>query len=334
MGLFNHSTRLGIYHYRYRRSIGRYSLSDNGQELRLTFGDNWWGCSGLPGCKLFVRTDEDLNVAISFTAKTANQGFDKTSSPPWQMVPVGGSRKLTFAGSGKLTPYVRDPKKLSIAVSESTITLKGLAEGRTFVDWLSTPTATVEKGFTLEVSVKKKRQIRTAFHYVDDGRKQQTARRPKNVINLIAMANAILTTQANIEIVKKSAKILPIKTNLGAVVRFSSHLKGVPKKQHEWDDLKAKVDKTADFNVFFVVAYEHDKTPFKDNANAGTIASHKMCVLEDHPLVSASARTLAHETVHLLTALSHTRHGLMGPAGAGRLLTKAQINTINPSGVK
>ena len=49
------------------------------------------------------------------------------------------------------------------------------------------------------------------------------------------------------------------------MVRFSSHLEGPPDNvapaQHEWDDLLALADTTADFNVFFVKEYEQDNTP-------------------------------------------------------------------------
>lgn len=273
-------------------------------------------------------------MSIKVTSSLPNQGLDVIGKVPWQMVPVFGSRSLTVSGTAGLTPRARDPKILKITVSGPTLKLEGLAEGLTHVDWVSSATAIVKAGFTLEVSVKKKKIVRTAFHYVDDGRKQITARKQINIQTLINVANNILTPQTNVSIDSKSAKVLKIKQNLGGVVRFSSHLKGVAKKEHEWDNLRAFRDITADFNVFFVVAYEQDATPLKDNANAGTIASHKMCVMEDNPVVASSGRTLAHETVHLLSTTPHTSKGMMGPAGAGTKLDRKQANAINPSGAK
>lgn len=119
------------------------------------------------------------------------------------------------------------------------------------------------------------------------------------------------------------------------MVRFSSHLKSVAKKEHEWDDLKKHRDLTADFTVFFVVEYEQDKTPSINNTGAGTIAAHKMCILEDNPVLARSAIKLAHETVHVLGKKGHIKKkGLMDTTGSSPNIGKQTANLINPSGVK
>jgi hypothetical protein len=287
-------------------------------------------------------------MAIAFAPRLAFSGFDRTATPKWQMVPVNGTRVLTISGVGSLVPRVRvvsgDASALkavqTTARGTTTLTLTGgTAPGRAFVEWVPslTDAGPVDIGFTLEVSVKEEKKISTAFHYVDDGRKQKTKRKIADLNAVIVAANAILTPQANVKIDRKSAAALPIAQNLGDVVRFSSHLTGppdnVPIAQHEWDDIVAHKDAAADFNVFFVKVYEQDNTPYHDDAEAGTIAAEKCCIFEDD-LDYSAGETLAHETGHLLGHAGHsnTRGHLMYGPGSGRFIPRDLANLINPSG--
>ena len=282
-------------------------------------------------------------MAITFSPKLASHGFDRSVSPKWQMVPVSGARVLTLAGAGGLVPRVRDTAVLDAVQATrggtTTLTLTGKAAGRTWVEWVPSPTSVgaVQTGFTFEVSVKDEKKIRTAFHYIDDGRRQVTRRKIADLNAMIAAANAILNPQANITIERKSAAALPIAQNLGRVVRFSSDLTGppdnVPIAQHEWDDIVAHKDATADFNVFFVREYEQDNTPLVDNTEAGTIAAEKCCIFEDR-LAYSAGETLAHETGHLLGFSGHStrRRHLMIGAGSGRFIPRDLANLINTSG--
>jgi hypothetical protein len=284
-------------------------------------------------------------MAVTFSPRLAFHGFDRSVSPNWQMVPVGSTRVLTLAGVRGLVPRVRDTSLLEAVQTTrggtTTLTLTGKAAGRTWVEWVPSLTSVgaVQTGFTLEVSVKDEKKVRTAFHYVDDGRRQVTRRRIAHLNALTAEANAILTPQANVTIERKSAAALAIAQDLGRVVRFASHLTGpphsVPIAQHEWDDMVALADATADFNVFFVREYEDDTTPLNDLADAGTLASDKTCVFEDR-LDHAAGRVLAHETMHLLGFSGHSasrRHLIAtGEHGLGRIINRDQANTINPSG--
>ncbi len=283
-------------------------------------------------------------MAITFAPRLAIHGFDRTATPKWQMVPVEGQRILTLSGYGRLVPRVRDATILqavqSISGRTTVLTLTGGKNpGKTYVEWVSAADmqGPVDTGFTLEVSVKAVKEISTAFYYVDDGKKQVTKRKIADLDAMVAAANAILTPQANVKIKRKSAAALPMAQNLGDVVRFSSHLTGapdnVPIAQHEWDDLLAKRDATADFNVFFVKAYEQDETPYSDNAEAGTIAADKMCIFEDN-LDYSAGEVLAHETVHFLGIGDHStsRGHLMIGSGSGRYIDRSHANSINPSG--
>lgn len=278
-------------------------------------------------------------MALTFTPKAIDHGLDTSVSPAWQMVPVGGSRVITVAGAGSLIARAHDTSKLKVSQKKvganQLLTLDGIAEGRTWVEWVpSVDYSTVPQvSSMLEVSVKKEKKIKTAFFYVDDGRVQKTTRSPSGIATLLRGANKLLTAQANVTLVNKSAKALKISQNLGKVVRFSSHLPGVAARQHEWDDLLAKCDAAADFNVFFVKEYEQDKTPLKDNAEAGTISSDKMCIMEDQS-VCAGHEVLAHETLHFLGVSRHsaTNSHLMAASACGRTIPKAHANQANKSG--
>jgi hypothetical protein len=288
-------------------------------------------------------------MSIRFSPQVMAQGFDNFSTPKWQMVPMtGGVRVLEISGHGKLVPRVRAAADVLTAVqtasgSKTILTLTGGKNaGKAFVEWVPDLkfVGAVDTAFTLEVSVKALKTINTAFHYVDDGRKQKTKRQIADLDAMIAGANLILTPQANLKLARKSAAALPIAQNLGDVVRFSSHLTGppdnVPIAQHEWDDLFAKVDATADFNVFFVKEFEIDATPYiDDSAEAGTVATDKMCIFEDRVIRPAS-EVLAHETVHLLGIGDHSSNNwhliASGATRKGRWINRDQANTVNPSG--
>lgn len=286
-------------------------------------------------------------MPITYTPIQTLQGFDPLATPKWQMVPVGGIRTLTVSGHGSLLPRVTPTGLVTATLSRAgrlTITA-GRTAGHGFIEWVPsmTHTGTVAASNKLEISVKARKRVRTAFHYVSDNSGHTTARSQSDLNSLIAGVNAILTSQANVAIFKKSAQTITVPQNLGSVVRFvGSRLRraphNVPIAEHEWDDLQAYLDPSADFNVFFVWEYEQDATPNLDNANAATLASRKMCVLEDETI--SSSRTLAHEAVHLLGIRGHIRSShssgatnLMTAASrARRNLTRAQANTINPSG--
>lgn len=284
-------------------------------------------------------------MSMVFAPRITVSGFDNYATPKWQMVPEGGERVLTISGYGtRVLRYDSTTVEAVQTVAGKTTTLKltGKKPGRTSLEWVPSAAfiGAAETGFTLEVSVKKLAEVHTAFHYVDDGRKQVTNRRISALDGMIAVANSLLTTQANVKIIRKSAAALPIAQDLGRVVRFvGADLTGaphnVPAAEDEWDDLLAKVDPTADFNVFFVKAYEQDETPGINDTRAGTIASDKMCILEDN-LSAPPSEVLAHETLHLLGLDDHSTNDwhliASGATRKGRWINKVQANIINKSG--
>jgi hypothetical protein len=284
-------------------------------------------------------------MAIAFAPRLAFHGFAQFVTPKWQMVPVGDVRRLKLSGVGTMVPRVRDPSIVTAVQVKSAagieLTLTGVKAGLTSVEWVANAefAGPVAPGFQLDVSVKTKKDISTAFFYVDDGHVQKTRRRPADIDALIVRVNAILTPQANVAVIKRSAAALAVAQNLGRVVRFASHLTGPPDNmaaaEHEWDDLLALRDAAADFNVFFVKEYEQDGLTVADGADAGTIASDKMCIFEDNQ-GNDTAAALAHETVHALGVSPHEASNIFlmatGARGVGRLLTRTQSDIINTSG--
>jgi hypothetical protein len=145
----------------------------------------------------------------------------------------------------------------------------------------------------------------------------------------VSKANDILLPQANVKIVKQDVR--PdhlIDQDLGDVVRFSSHLDGVPASEHEWDVVTATRD-GAELNVFFVWEYEQDATPDVDHTAAGT--SDGNCIFEDN-IGRETHDTLAHEVGHHLGA-DHSGDGLdllMSPFRTDTRISRPHANTMNP----
>ena len=279
-------------------------------------------------------------MSISFMPRAVNHGFDGAVSPAWQMVPVGGMRVLKLRGAGSRQPRVLDSKVATVRQTRSgnelSVQITGVTEGRTLIEWFASASEAgpAGTGFTLVVSVKIELRISTAFHYVSDGRKQVTKRKIEDLDRIVNIANAILTPQSNVKIMRRSAAALKIAQDLGQVVRYSAHIVGSDAAQHEWDDLLSHADASADFNVFFVREYEQDDTPLVDNVAAGTIAADKMCIFEDQ-MGTAPGEVLAHETLHLLGVSEHSkswRHLSAADTKTGRQIPMGEADQINPSG--
>lgn len=268
-------------------------------------------------------------MATHFTEIQQNDGFDSFATPNWQMVPVGGSKMVLVWDATSLNIHSSDSGIATVRVSRflglTHLTITGVRAGNCQIRVGLGPLFDA----VLDVAVKTKKTVRTAFHYVDDGRVQKTARRIADLNDLITAANRILLPQANIEISRHRAAVLPIAQNLRQVVRFSSHLPGVAARQHEWDIVTGHADRTADFNVFFVKEYEQDRTPLRDDTEAGTLGGS--CIFEDNT-VDPAGLVLAHELLHHL-GVDHTnnRRDLMFDGSpSGSFIPKDHANTANP----
>lgn len=276
-------------------------------------------------------------MTASFTNSLVNSGFDDSVSPPWQMVPVGGVRTIHLQDGSGLTVTSADDTVATVTEVPGAFT--PLLNARTFVVRGCRKGTTVLRagpGVELAVGVKALKRIKTTFHLVTDTATppHSTSRNETSVTDLLRHANEILFGQANVRLDKHDVKNTTISADLGATVRYSSHISGVAASEHEWDDVVAHRDASADFNVFLVWDYEQDSTPNTDNANAGTKASEGNCLLED--AIAVPGRTLAHETAHALSVHDHSTQAsnLMSAAprvrGRGEAMTRSQIDAINP----
>jgi hypothetical protein len=207
--------------------------------------------------------------------------------------------------------------------------VKGYMAGRTYLE------ARINNGLVarVEVSCKRARVVRIAFNFVRDNAGHQTSRNPGQVDQWLHEMNEIYTPQANIICRKNNARWVNISKNLGAVVRYSSHLPGVSAAQHEWDDVAAKRDGTADFNYFFVWEYEQDASPGTDNTDAGALEGN--CIFEDAAGGEVS-ETLAHELGHYLGVRDFYENNHVGwlmygyTDVRGRTLPRDHALTMNP----
>lgn len=268
------------------------------------------------------------------------RGFDATATPPWQMVPLGFWREVGLSEAAGLTlastnaavataEFARhDPAEL-VRAGQRKVIVRGLRKGSAVIE-ARRGTSVVCR---LEVGVKAPKTVKVAFNFVKDSVGHKTRRSLASVDNLVRTMNAIYTPQTYITIVKRTARWVEVRKNLGRVVRFSAHLAGVPAAQHEWDDVIALRDPAAHWNVFFVWEYEQDATPFQDHTDAGNLAGN--CLFEDKAGVEVG-ETLAHELGHYLGVADFYNNAqqdwlMYGYTDVrGRFIPKDHANTMNP----
>lgn len=296
-----------------------------------------------PGQKTLAKLNEfDLDPATGNATRFEEfqkfDGFDASdplkNSPPWQMVPLNGSKLVKVVNAGatasvtSMNPKIARPLFLGTAVQ-----IFGVSPGTTLIKLRD---ATGRVMARLDVTVKRKRIVRTSFFFVEDNAGHATKRTEAEIDPAIEGMNKIWLAQANVEFVKKKVEpSLKFKQNFGNEVNFTAHLPGVAAKEHEWDTVVAKRDFGADFNVFFVTDYEDDLNPATDKADAGTLAHQKSCLCDDVLGGHGLALVLAHEAGHNL-GLPHdtiSKDNLMGeaPSDAQSKLIRKQIDRVNPS---
>lgn len=290
----------------------------------------------LPGSPTrFVRAPNPN--ALSPPADGFEPGVPGTGVAPWIMVPRGGSRFVRLLNGNDVRQVTSDNPNIATALNLGVaVQVFGISHGKTTLKARDSHGRFVAR---LDVSVKRRRTVRTSFHFVQD-KKRRTMRTPGNVDpqrtgdsldTLITKINKIYIPQANVEFIKKQVNN-PLKydRDFGSEVRFTAHLKNVPISEHEWDIVVGKRDPGADFNVFFVWEYEDNLTP-GDQVEAGTLASDKSCLFDD-VLSMDMDEVLGHEAGHNL-GLGHSSNtdDLMLDDGVSKKkLPRAAVEHINP----
>lgn len=258
-------------------------------------------------------------------------GFDATTIPRWQMVPVNGSRIVRLMDGDDLTVTSNNP---AVTVHERPFCfthggrefeLRGSVKGKALIE-ARHGTAVVTR---LEAEVKNLKTVKVGFHFVRDNNSHKTARTPAQLDALVATAHKVHFNQINVEIKKHSVNpTSTVNEDLGAVVVWSATA-----AQDEWRKVVANRDGTADLNVFFVWEYEQDGTEGTDNAAAGTLRNEGNCLMEDHSPYADNGWTLAHEIGHYLGVGPHSATGadlLMSPGRTANRISKAHATIMNP----
>jgi hypothetical protein len=273
------------------------------------------------------------------------RGFDRHNIPRWQMVPVNGERWVILRDGAGLTVTSAAPATATITeVAAGTLSggdrapsltgdrffkIEGKAKGDTTIEAKSGVVTVI----SLAIGVKNRKTVNLAFNFVKDNAGHSTSRSRASAAGWVKGIHHIYFGQANIDIKLKTARWVTVPQNLGRVVRFSSHLPGVPAAQHEWAAVTAHGDTTADMNIFLVWEYEQDNTPFTDQTDAGTLSNN--CIFEDRAGAQL-AETFSHEIGHYLGCSDHyvaarKRELMYGITDArGVHIPKADADIMNP----
>jgi len=233
-------------------------------------------------------------------------GFDTTVTPRFLLVPHenptreirisnAGGCQIRSRDTGIAVPmsFLRSQLLTEIDTDDEVIRVSGRLPGKTFFDVLDGPGNVVA---SLEVSIARKLQVRTSFHYVKHS-SVGTTRRLGSEHALILEMNEIYMAQANIEFVHHSARELPLTAAFGTEVNESARLAN---GKTEWEEITGNRNRGARFNVFFVKELEvADEGVAGDDADALATIGGVDCIFEDDSGIDVG-ETLAHEAGHAL----------------------------------
>ncbi|MBI3407631.1 MAG: hypothetical protein HY040_04655 [Planctomycetes bacterium] len=270
-------------------------------------------------------------------------GFDATAAPfPWLLVPFQDVNRVRLVNGGSFSLLTSNRNIATVErdiilgtigrIPTGIINIQGVAAGDAFIRVLDGAGNQVAR---LDVSVRRRRNLGIAFHYVVNAGVGTQTRNPGDEAGFLPLMNQIYLRQANIQFRLVSARRLTITDNLGTEVNTIGL-----QTNGEWPNIVRHRNGSAKFNVFFVREVETDDdgepgganfsaTP-TDSVDAITeIGGNRDCIFEDAAGNAANmGETLAHEAGHALGELddgANPLHLMFGTTDArGRKITKAQ----------
>src|SRR5262249_3614598 len=143
-------------------------------------------------------------------------GFDETTLPNWLMVPFRGTNRVRLVNDARFSLLTNNRSVATVErVGPDLIEVRGVGLGPdariSVVDGAGHVVA------VLEVSVKQRRVMTTAFLYVVNPG-VGTARNPGDEVAFLQVMNQIYLPQTNIEFLRVSARRVTISDNLGTEV--------------------------------------------------------------------------------------------------------------------
>ena len=266
------------------------------------------------------------------------QGFDFNATPFWQMVPVGGDRYLAAGDATGMSFRSSNPAVVTVQEigarelpdlgprfpflpGDRCIKLHGVAKGSAKVFAFNGSTLVG----TLDVDTKNLKRVTISFNFVEDDADKKTTHVPAEAPEWLAELNWIYQ-QCNVQFVCRQARWIHVDRDLGYVIKYIPE--GTAKENEEWNAVVAKLDRTAEVNVFH---FNDIRLGNAVNDNAYGLTWKKCSMIDDD--APNYVATMAHEIGHT-QGLDHFKGprqelNVMG-AAAGVGINKDQAKIMNP----
>ena|SRR5579862_59107 len=263
-------------------------------------------------------------------------GFDYTSTPAWQMVPVGGDRYVTLGDAKGLKVVSTQPSVVTVQEIDQRdlpkwdlpiptfsgdrfLRLHGVSRGAATILASDGPR---EKA-RLEVNTKTLKEVRVSFNFVKDTGGVKTSHAPTEAVEWIRGLNKIYQ-QCNLRLLCRASRWISVNADLGWVVSYVPL--GTAEENREWNLVVANYDPGSEVNVFLFNDFRLGN-PTSDNASGLTWGRCSGVDDDATPYI----KTMAHEIGHTqgLRDDGLVDDALMGWKD-GVHLRRAEVNIVNP----
>jgi hypothetical protein len=259
----------------------------------------------------------------AFIAPSTNSGVEQDGS--WMMVPLEGSNFISLVGGkGLKLKYNKARIKVDKVAADRPDVMKLRVTGLRYGE-----TELKAGNAEIVVSVKNHLPVKLAFYIVRVEGQASTANLTA-VERMIDHANKILTPQANIGIQHKGpTKTLLVKSN--TIYQIRSHMRGKGLPADTWDDLvKLARPNPQVKNVFFIKELILSDAKNVTKMSKGLTHNNNAMIPWKNSM-SLFARTLAHETIHLLGfgIAYHAHKGTLMDSTTSTLLPRELVDKFN-----